>query len=366
MRWGFVLVACTLSAVCYRSNGFFGGGRRRQVAQKEIVEKDLYAVLGIDEEATAKEIKQAYRKLSLKYHPDRNQGKSAAAAQDQFREVSEAYDVLSSEEKKFLYDQGGLKLVAEAEADNGGGGEGMFGGFFGGHQQGNRGQDYHMRLRVTLEELYNGAEKEQKIMRRVVCPRCVQTKENKKKMTEAKKKRCDRCQRCPNELKMVQRRMGGFLVQQQEEVPSKEKCMNEEKLLTAVIERGMQEGVEIKFKYMSEQKPKQIPGNVIMVLHVSNHRLFERKGDHLHVTMKISLKESLTGFSRTIKHLDGHEVEINREDKVTYPFETVVLNGEGMPIHEVPSQFGDLHVTFDIQFPKKLNAEQIKELRDIL
>ncbi|GBG23919.1 DnaJ family protein [Hondaea fermentalgiana] len=352
-----------LGALIGESAAFFGGGggRRRPPPPQEVEEIDLYEVLGLDEDATDKEIKSAYRKLSLKYHPDRNP--DSEDAENKFREVSFAYEILSSEEKKMLFDQGGLALVKEAEGEeeHGGGPGGMFGGIFGGMQRGNRGPDYQMRLKVTLDELYNGAEKETRINRRVVCARC-----NKKDLSAKAKERCASCGRCPNERRMVHRQMGGFIVQQEEEVPSKEKCKNEQKMLTAHIERGMQEGQEIRFKYMSEQQPKKIPGDVVFVLIQQKHRLFEREGNDLHMTIKISLKEALTGFSRTFKHLDEHEVEIDREDKITKPFETIVIPDEGMPLHEVPSQFGNLRVTFEVMFPRSLTAEQMEEIKKIL
>ncbi|CAK9017309.1 DnaJ homolog subfamily A member 4 (MmDjA4), partial [Durusdinium trenchii] len=309
-------------------------------------------------DATDKEIKQAYRKLSLKFHPDRNSGDAEAA--DKFREVSFAYEILSSEDKKFLFDQGGMALLKEAEED-GKGGDDMFGGFFGGMNRGNRGPDYQMRLRVTLEDLYNGVEKETRINRRVVCARC-----NAPKLSEKAQARCKLCGKCPNEYRTVHRQLGGFIVQQQEEVPSKEKCKNEQKTLTAHIERGMEEGDELRFKYMSEQKPRQIPGDVVLVIQQARHARFERKGNDLHYKMKISLREALTGFKKTVPHLDDHTVEVNREGKITRPFETIKLAGEGMPLHEVPSQFGALHVTFEVVFPKSLSADQIAQLKELL
>mmetsp|Transcript_17045 Transcript_17045/g.33330 ORF Transcript_17045/g.33330 Transcript_17045/m.33330 type:complete len:363 (+) Transcript_17045:563-1651(+) len=354
--WALLL----LVSLVHESNAFFGGGRRRAPPKQEVEEIDLYEVLGLDEDATDKDIKSAYRKLSLKYHPDRNPDNEEA--ETKFREVSFAYEVLSSEEKRLLFDQGGLALVKEAEGeeDQGQGG-GIFGGFFGNMQRGNRGPDYQMRLKVTLEELYNGAEKETRINRRVVCARCSQDN-----LSAKSKERCAKCGRCPNERRMVHRQMGGFLVQQEEEIPSKEKCKNEQKLLTAHIERGMQEGQEIRFKYMSEQQPKKIPGDVVFLLVQQKHRLFEREGDDLHMTMKITLKEALTGFVRSFKHLDDHEVEIDREGMITKPFETIVIPEEGMPLHEVPSQFGNLRVTFEVQFPHSLSEDQIEQIKKIL
>mmetsp|Transcript_5803 Transcript_5803/g.18597 ORF Transcript_5803/g.18597 Transcript_5803/m.18597 type:complete len:373 (-) Transcript_5803:2224-3342(-) len=366
-RWAPVLLALALLALLATyTEAFFGGGggRRRAPPPEEVEEIDLYAILGIDEEATDKEIKSAYRKLSMKYHPDRTGGDDDAA--EKFREVSAAYEVLSSEEKKFLYDQGGMALLKEAadqENRGGGGMDGFFGGFFGGGGggRGNRGPDYQMRLRVTLEELYNGVEKEARIPRRVVCRGC-----EKPKLSDKAKARCAKCGRCPNEVRMVQRQMGGFLVQQQEEVPSKHKCQNEPKVLTAHIERGMSEGEELRFKYMSEQKPKQIPGDVVMVLQQARHMKFERDGNNLRYTMKITLKEALTGFVKTFNHLDGHEVEIDRSNDITKPMQTITLRGEGMPVHEVPSLFGDLYVKFEVVFPVALTPDQIDQIKSIL
>mmetsp|Transcript_30118 Transcript_30118/g.37130 ORF Transcript_30118/g.37130 Transcript_30118/m.37130 type:complete len:255 (+) Transcript_30118:323-1087(+) len=239
----------------------------------------------------------------------------------------------------------------------------MFSGFFGGGRgngNGKRGPDAQMRFPVTLEDLYNGHERETSFSRRVVCRGCGEGSKGKDKP------KCASCGRCPNEMKMVQRQMGaGFIVQQQEEVPSKEKCKNEEKKISIQIEKGMEDGTQIRFKYASEQRPKQVPGDVIIVLQQKRHKTFERKGNHLHMTMKISLKDALTGFATEIQHLDGHRVEIERKG-ITKPFETVVYEGEGMPIHEVPSQFGDLHVTFEVVFPTTLNKEQLDTIKEIL
>jgi len=337
--------------------GFGGGGgrQRQQVAVPEIEEIDLYEIMGLDEDATDKEIKKAFRKLSLKYHPDKNQGDGEAA--DKFREITDAYEILSDEKKKFQYDFGGMKAVKEGEKPDQ---MDFFGGLFGGGQRDSKkGGDANMESAVTLEQLYNGAVSKASIERRVVCRGCAGKKGKKKE-------KCKACGRCPNEVKMVQRQMGpGFMVQQQEEVPSKEKCKNEKKVLEIVVEKGMPDGAQLRFEYASEQKPGQVPGDVIISLKQKKHPRFERKGDHLHHSMKISLKQALTGFSATILHLDGRTVDVSNKG-ITRPFQTVVVRGEGMPVHEVPSQFGDMHVTYEVEFPRELNAQQIATLRDLL
>lgn len=357
-----LLVVCGAAAF-----GFGGGGQRRhEVAKAEEEEVDLYAVLGLDVDASDKDIKSAYRKLSMQYHPDRTGGDEAAA--DKFREVSRAYEVLSNEEKKFLYDSGGmalLKQAAEHEGRGDGGMGGFFGGFFGGGGMGgNKGQDYQLHLRVTLEELYGGAEKEARITRRVVCRGCDKPA---KELSDKARARCGSCGRCPNEVRMVHRQMGGFIVQQQEEVPSKHKCKNEPKALSALVERGMQDGHQLRFKYASEQSPGgRIPGDVVLILQQQKHSRFERQGHDLRMTIRISLKEALTGFEKRFSHLDDHEVVVDRAGRVTRPMEQVRLEGEGMPHHDMPSQFGDLVLTFEVVFPPSLTEEQIKTINEIL
>jgi len=234
----------------------------------------------------------------------------------------------------------------------------------GGGNQGNRGQTVQLEFHVTLEEIYSGGEKTAKFNRRVVCRGCSIDKGG------PTKPRCQQCGRCPNEIRLVQRQMGnGFIVQNQEEVPSKEKCKQEEKQLHLIVERGAPDGTQLKFPYAAEQKPGQVPGDVIVIVKQRQHSKFERRGANLHYKMQITLKEALTGFSRKIKHLDDHEVEISTDslssvlsNGIVKPGQTVVIKEEGMPVHEVPSQFGDLHVTFEVIFPHTLSNEQKEKL----
>ena len=182
-----------------------------------------------------------------------------------------------------------------------------------------------------------------------------------------RKKKCRKCSKsCPNEIKMVKRQMApGFVVQQQQEVPSDEYCKNEKKKLTGAIEKGMPNDSKITFERESEQRPGYIPGDVIMIVRTRKHRTYQRKGNDLHHTMKISLREALTGFSKTLHHLDNHQVTISSQ-KVIKPFQVKKYTGEGMPIHNFPSTFGDLYVKFEIIFPKTISeADQLK-LKDIL
>lgn len=367
----FFCLLLSIIKVSYAFGGFHGDFHdfnQRQPAIPDAVEEiDLYEVLQLDEEASSRDIKKAFRRLSVLMHPDKNLDNPDAT--ENFQKLSYAYEILGDEEKKFLYDQGGIAMVKEGEREVPEQGIGIFGALFGGgKQQKTRGEDTHLTLKVDLADLYNGAERSVDHSRRVVCKGC-------SGRDFKKKEKCKKCSRCPNEKTMVEKQVGpGFFVQQEAEVKSKEKCKQELKELEVQVERGMSSGEKVKFKYLSEQKPKQIPGDVYVTIEQKDHSFFERKGKNLHYKMKITLKEALIGFKKTITHLDGHIVDIDSEDikrrsrdssSVFKPFEKAVLKAEGMPVHEFPSQFGDLIITFQIIFPKSLTTAQFESITAI-
>jgi len=208
-----------------------------------------------------------------------------------------------------------------------------------------------------MEDFFNGGEVSARISRNVVCRRCTQG------TPEARTARCRACKRCPNETRMVNRRMGpGFMVQMQEEVPSKEKCKNEAKTLTATIEKGMGDGTEVTFERESEQRPGMIPGDVVFKLRQKSHPRFTRNGDDLDITLHLTLAESLLGYRKVIQQLDGTELVVQHEG-VTRPRERRTVAGQGMPVHNVPSTSGDLHVTYEVDYPSKLTAEQQEAIK---
>jgi len=319
-------------------------------------------VLGVDEEASDAQIKRAYRKMSIKYHPDKNPGDSKA--NKKFQAVREANEILGNPDTRILYDTGGVEAVKEAlkeDQQNQGGQNDPFAAFFGGGRQqqqeeeskggrirAKRGQNFEAQLEVSLADCYNGGTVHTNINRRIVCRNC------KNKNTG----KCAECGRCPNEVKMVQVQMApGFVVNQQQEVASEHRCKEETTLLKAVIEKGMDNGAGITFERMSEQRPGMIPGDVVFRVKTKPHSVFTRQGNDLHVEMEISLGEALTGFSKKVTHLDGREVTVE-ENGVTSPYDTKRIEGEGMPLHDVPSQKGDLYVKIKVNWPAKVSEAQ--------
>eukprot|EP00397_Hematodinium_sp_SG-2012_P005996 GEMP01006022.1.p1 GENE.GEMP01006022.1~~GEMP01006022.1.p1 ORF type:complete len:470 (+),score=90.43 GEMP01006022.1:456-1865(+) len=296
------------------------------------LDKDLYSILGVSDASDDATIKSAYRKLSLKYHPDKNPDESS---RKKFGDVRDAYEILNDPRKKIMYDIGGMETVKEMEKGN------M-----------PEGQDTEVTLKVTLTELYTGAEKGKTLRRRVVCRGCG---------GNPNMDRCRDCGQCPNEKRLVQRQMGHMIIQQQEEVASKEKCKQEATQMEPHIERGMKDGDVITFPNMGEQRPGVIPGDVIFKLKQQKDTRFERTGYDLHYKLDISLKEALLGFKRTIKHLDGHTVEFSTDD-VTFHGQVYKIDGEGMPHRDDPSTFGKLFLKSTVEFPSKFTADQKKAI----
>ncbi|KAL3674890.1 hypothetical protein V7S43_000816 [Phytophthora oleae] len=346
--------------------GFDGGHEHHHEHEHEHGHVDFYETLGLTMEASEAQIKKAYRKLSLKYHPDKSKGDEEA--ESRFHEISRAYEVLSDPQKRQVYDLEGFEGL-EREEKQGGRPASPFDAFFGGGGK-QRGPDAAVDMPVTLEELYNGAKKQAQFARNVICRKC--------RGTGAKGGKTTTCKTCGGTGHvLVEQKMGpGFTVQMQQPCPKcggrgktfKEACpfchgnkvVQEDKVLTAEIEKGMPSTHQIVFERESEQRPGMVPGDVIFRLHQVPHNHFRRAGDDLHYDLEISLEEALLGYKKPMKHLDDRTVVLTNS-KVTTPFEVRTVQGEGMPVHNYPSQHGSLHVHHEIRFPRALSVEQ-KEL----
>ncbi|KAK8795703.1 hypothetical protein WA158_000359 [Blastocystis sp. Blastoise] len=333
-------------------------------------ERDFYAILGVKRDAKESAIKRAYRKLSLQYHPDKCKTEECKA---KFIDIQKAYDVLSDDNQRRVYDNKGEAGLEEREKQKqGGGGFDPFGGLFGNHFGfgGNRqrNQDTQLSLNVALEDLYNGREFEIKINRQVICKKCRGTGADDP----------DHVHKCPvcngSGVQLVRRQLApGFVTQMQQTcqkcggkgtifdhvcpICRGNKLVQETHPLTVTIERGMANGQQLTFENEGNQHPDLDPGNVIVVLQQLNHRIFTRDGDNLKMNMSITLKEALLGWRKTFNHLDGRIVEAGK-DSITKPGEVIRLEGEGMPQHNFPSQKGDLFITVTVVMPKSLSNKQ--------
>ncbi|CAB3404977.1 unnamed protein product [Caenorhabditis bovis] len=317
--------------------------------------RDFYKILGVPRNANANQIKKAYRKLAKELHPDRNPDDENA--NENFQDLSAAYEVLSDKEKRATYDRYGEEGVAKM----GGGGGGhdpfssFFGDFFGGggeREEGTpRGADVVVDLFVTLEEVYVG--------------HFVQIKRRKAvyKQTSGTRE-CN----CRHEMRTEQMGMGRFQMYQVkvcDECPNV-KLVQEKKTLEVEIEVGADDGHTQVFHGEGEPHIEGDPGDLKFKIRLQKHPRFERRGDDLYTNVTISLQDALNGFEMHIEHLDGHRVQIQR-DKVTWPGARIRKTGEGMPSLEDNNKRGTLIVTFDVAFPKtEFGDEQKKQIIELL
>eukprot|EP00386_Alphamonas_edax_P002190 GDKI01006574.1.p1 GENE.GDKI01006574.1~~GDKI01006574.1.p1 ORF type:complete len:372 (+),score=126.02 GDKI01006574.1:36-1118(+) len=326
-------------------------------------DRDFYKVLGVGKKADATEIKKAYRKLSMKYHPDKNPEPDAAK---KFAEIAEAYEVLSDEKKRQIYDQHGEQGLKQQHMEGAHDPFDIFSQFgFGGQRQRRdskpKTSNMVMKLRVTLEQLFFGEIFPVTYRRQVVCinaEECFIDKQD--------------CQG-PGVRVVVQQMGPGFIMQNQIQDDScvaprkawKKKCKAcpggqteiESVELTAYVEAGMAEGDTISFEGAADQKVGHDAGDLVFVIVPQPHERFVRKGADLHVEMPIPLLDALVGFKTAIKGIDGKDVVIEKQT-VTHHDEVLVVQGAGMPVKGNSSQRGNVVVTFKVFFPNQVNGAQ--------
>ena len=353
-----------------------------------MAKRDYYEVLGVSKNASADEIKKAYRKLAVKYHPDKNPGNKEA--EEKFKEAAEAYSVLSDADKKAKYDQFGHAGVEGAGPDFSGGfgnlndilndlfgggfggfggGFGGFGGFGGGGRRQERvykGRDIRVRARLTLEEIARGVEKEISIEKNVPCPECG----GKGAKNSSDIKTCPAC----NGTGQVQRVVNTFLGQSIS-YSTCQQCGGEGKIITnpcpkcggsglvrqretikVKIPAGVESGMQLTVQGEGHAaKNNGINGDLLVVIEEIEHPLFKREGTNLFHTAIISVIDAMLGCEITVPCLDG-----NQKIKVeagTQSGKVVKLRGKGLPSLNGYGT-GDLYVKLAVWIPKKLTKEE--------
>lgn len=348
-----------------------------------VKETKLYDILGVAPEATQAEIKKAYRKLALKYHPDKN-----PEDPEKFKEISAAFEVLSDEKKRTMYDKHGEQGLKEGGAGDFHSPFDIFDMFFGGagggrrrHGEKARGKDTVHQLRVSLEELYNGATRQLAIQKNVICDACDGIGGK-----EGSVQKCDKCNGTGVDVKL--RQIGPGMVQQiqqpcrecnqtGEKIKEKDRCkkcsgkkvIRERKVLECIITAGMKDGQKIKFSEEGDQAPGIDPGDVVIILDEKEHEVFKRSGADLHMKMNIELADALCGFTRMVKTLDNttrYLKIISAPGEVIRPDQPKCIEDEGMPTKNFRK--GKLIIAFEINFPQSnwIKPEKITSLESLL
>uniref|UniRef100_A0A3P8TMT1 DnaJ homolog subfamily A member 1 n=1 Tax=Amphiprion percula TaxID=161767 RepID=A0A3P8TMT1_AMPPE len=327
-------------------------------------ETGYYDLLGVSPKASPEEIKKAYRKLALKYHPDKNPNEG-----EKFKHISQAYDVLSDPKKRDLYDQGGEQAIKEGGMNGGSNPMDIFNMFFGGGgrmQRERKGKNVVHQLSVTLDEMYNGSTRKLGLQKNVICEKC-EGYGGKKGTLE----KCSTCKGRGVQIKVQQ--IGPGMIQQTqsmcsdcqgqgEKFSSKDRCKNcnghkverKKKILEVHIDKGMKDGQKITFHGEGDQEPGLEPGDVIIVLDQKEHPVFKRQEDNLRTNVNLKLVEALCGFKKTIQTLDNRTLIITTQPgEVIKPNDIKSIQNEGMPIYKEPYEKGQLIVQFQVEFPEK-------------
>ena len=351
--------------------------------------RDYYEVLDVAKTATAEEIKKAYRKKAIQYHPDKNPGDKAA--EEKFKEAAEAYEVLSDPQKRQRYDQFGF---AGVQGQGFGGGQGMsmedifahfgdlfegagfdMGDFFGGHggRQGRRvrrGTDLRVKVRLTLEEIATGVEKKIKVRKLVPCKDCNGS-------GSADGKEGQTCPTCHGSGRVVRTQRGIFgMMQVQEECPTchgegkviTNKCpkcggegvVRDEEIITIKIPAGVSGGMQIPVEGKGNAAPHGgINGDLLVLVEEEPHKDLLRDGSDLVYNLLLDMPTAILGGQILIPTLQG-DVKVTITPG-TQPGKVLRLRGKGLPvIDQYARQYGtgDLLINVGVYVPEHLNKEE--------
>ena len=340
-----------------------------------MAKQDYYEILGVSKSASKAEIKKAYRKMAIKYHPDKNPNDKEA--EEKFKLAAEAYEVLSDENKRARYDQyghaafeggqggggfGGMNMedIFSQFGDIFGGGFGGFSGFGGGGGRTARVKGSNMRIRVklTLEEIANGVEKKVKVRRKV-------------KADGVEYKTCSTCNGSGQEIRISNTILGrmqtsttcstcsgaGEVISNRPSGSDGQGLIIKEETVSISIPAGVSEGVQLKVGGKGNEAPgkNSISGDLLVLIEEVEHDALKREGNNIHYDLYISFSDAVLGASKEIETVSG-KVKI-KIDPGTQSGKILRLKGKGLPSLERYGN-GDFLIHINVWTPQELNKEQ--------
>ncbi len=347
------------------------------------MKKDYYELLGISKSADAAEIKKAYRKKAIEFHPDKNPGNKEA--EENFKLAAEAYEVLSDANKRARYDQhghrafdgnggfGGQSMNMDdifsqfgdifGSAFGGGGGFSGFGG--GGGQRTVKGSNLRIKVKLTLEEIANGVEKKVKVKRKVqasgvkynTCSTC-NGQGQVMRVTNTILGRMQSASTCPS------CNGAGQTIESKPKEADAQGMLLEDETVSIKIPAGVVDGMQLKVSNKGNDAPgRGIPGDLIVAIEEVEHEYLKREGENLHLDLYISFPEAILGISKDIDAING-KVRIKLEEGIQSG-KILRLKGKGIPSINGYGT-GDLLIHVNVWTPKELNKEQRKFFENAL
>ena len=362
-----------------------------------MAKRDYYEVLGVDKKASEDEIKKAYRKIAIKYHPDRNPG--SKEAEEKFKEAAEAYDVLHDPQKRQQYDQFGFDagkmggfgggFSSDFSMDDifsmfgdvfgGRGGFSGFGGFGGSQRQGtrqHRGSDLRLKVKLTLQEVATGATKKFKVRKDIACPHCHGTGAEGNSGSET-------CPTCHGQGYVIRTSQSLFgMMQSQSVCPTchgegkiiKNKCthchgdgvVKGEEVVEINIPTGVAGGMVVNVPGKGNAgKHNGVNGNIQVLIEEEQNDTFVRDGQDIIYNLLLDFPTAALGGQVDIPTIDGQKVRIKIEPG-TQPGKTLRLRGKGLPaVQGYGRGMGDLIVNISVYVPKTLSRQEKEMLESM-
>uniref|UniRef100_A0ACD5VR18 Uncharacterized protein n=1 Tax=Avena sativa TaxID=4498 RepID=A0ACD5VR18_AVESA len=349
---------------------------------------DYYKVLGVDRGASDDDLKKAYRKLAMRWHPDKNPT-NKKEAEAKFKQISEAYEVLSDSQKRVVYDQLGEEGL-KGQPPPGAGGSGASPFYPGGAQStsfhfnprspddifaeffGFSGPFSHMGGLGGMGGMSGGTggmrgdpRSYGSMFGNEFLSSQFGAQSSASNMPRPAHKQASIENRLPVTLADLYKGVAKKMKISREVIESSGRVSQVEEILTINVKPGWKKGTKITFPEKGNEAPNMIPADIVFIIEEKPHDIFTREGNDLVVTEKISLAEALTGYTVRVATLDGRILSVP-VSSVIHPSYEEVIPGEGMPIPKEPNKKGNLRVKFNIKFPSRLTSDQKAGIKRLL